>query len=107
MSAYSCTSPAPPFAPRHAEPQQVARNADKAAIAEPAVLETALAPDQGPLARLWRAYCKRRSAARLRNLATDMDAHLLKDVGAPAWLINETTLQRDQARLRNADYMRW
>ncbi|UIP22463.1 isoleucyl-tRNA synthetase [Achromobacter deleyi] len=75
--------------------------------AEPAVLVPASVPDQGFLARIWLAYCARRNEARLRNLATDMDPHMLEDVGAPDWLINETTLQRDLTRLRNADYMRW
>ncbi|MFD4841260.1 hypothetical protein ACFWP0_27410 [Achromobacter sp. NPDC058515] len=108
MSAQSCTSPSSPFGRLYAEPQRAARSADKPAlVVQPAVLETAQAPDQGLLARLWRAYCKRRSEARLRNLATDMDPHLLEDVGAPSWLINETTLRRDLTRLRNADYMRW
>lgn len=75
---------------------------------EPATaLESALAPDRSFIARLWHAYCARRNAARLRNIAQDMEPHMLSDVGAPQWLVNEVTVRRELTRLRNADYIRW
>ncbi|MDH1525684.1 MULTISPECIES: hypothetical protein [Achromobacter] len=78
------------------------------AHAEPvAVLESAQAPDRSFMARLWNAYCARRNERRMRNLAQDMDTHLLNDVGAPQWLVNEVALSRDLARLRNNHYLRW
>ncbi|KRB09914.1 isoleucyl-tRNA synthetase [Achromobacter sp. Root170] len=43
----------------------------------------------------------------MRNLAQDMDTHLLNDVGAPQWLVNEVALSRDLARLRNNHHLRW
>ncbi|WP_240622281.1 hypothetical protein [Achromobacter mucicolens] len=80
----------------------------KTADAEPvAVLESAQAPDRSFMARLWHAYCARRNQRRMRNLAQDMEPHMLIDVGAPPWLVNEVTLRRDLARLRNNDYLRW
>lgn len=108
MSTQSCASPPPAFGRLHAESPLPLHSTEKAVLlTEPAVPEPAQAHDQGFLARIWLAYRRRRNEARLRNLATDMDPHMLEDVGAPNWLINETTLQRDLARLRNADYMRW
>ncbi|MBB1594846.1 isoleucyl-tRNA synthetase [Achromobacter sp. UMC46] len=59
------------------------------------------------MGKLWAAYRKRRAESQLRNLARDMDPHILQDVGAPNWLVNETTMQRDLARLKHTDYMRW
>ncbi|WP_313625637.1 hypothetical protein [Achromobacter sp.] len=72
-----------------------------------AALEAAQAPDDSLLARIWRAYCRHRNAARMRNLAAEMEPHMLDDVGAPQWLVNEITVQRDLERLRNVDYIRW
>ncbi|APX78821.1 isoleucyl-tRNA synthetase [Achromobacter insolitus] len=53
------------------------------------------------------AFRKRRNEARLRQLAADLDEHMLKDLGAPRWLMNEAAVKRDLARLRDADYLRW
>ncbi len=75
--------------------------------ATPAVLETAQAPDRSFLTRIWHAYCARRNTARMRNLAKDMEPHLLSDVGAPPWLINEASVRRELSRLRHIDYIRW
>lgn len=120
MSAQSCTSQSPPFGRFYAEPPLSPRSAERTALqaespfqegaelaSDAAGYELPQTPDRGFLVRIWLAYRRRRNEARLRNLATDMDPHLLQDVGAPEWLINETTVQRDLARLRNADYMRW
>lgn len=71
------------------------------------VLEAAQAPDRSLLARIWNAYRARRNAARMRNIAQDMEPHMLDDVGAPQWLINEASVRRDLSRLRHVDYIRW
>ncbi|MFY0479947.1 hypothetical protein [Achromobacter marplatensis] len=112
MSAQICTSPAPPFRPQR-QPAQAALAPSSANIGAPGQSsENANKPQHaerpnGWLRNLWAAYCKRRAEFQLRNLAADMDPHILQDVGAPHWLINETTMQRDLARLRHTDYMRW
>ncbi|MBO1017016.1 isoleucyl-tRNA synthetase [Achromobacter sp. SD115] len=53
------------------------------------------------------AFRKRRNEARLRHLAADLDEHLLQDLGAPSWLMNEAAVKRDLGRLRDVDYLRW
>lgn len=73
---------------------------------QPAAQDPAIAPP-GLFRKLCAAVRLWRSEARIRNMAADMDPHILQDVGAPEWLVNETTLQRDLNRMRNADYMRW
>ncbi len=100
MSTQSCT----PTSSLYCPPYPTDRTAPAPAHA---VLETAQAPDQSRLSRIWGAYRKWRSEARMRNLAAQMDAHQLQDVGAPQWLVNEATVKRDLERLRNADYLRW
>ncbi|WP_234015705.1 hypothetical protein [Achromobacter spanius] len=72
-----------------------------------AVLEIAQAPDRGFLTRLWNAYLAHRNAARMRNIAQDMEPHMLNDVGAPQWLVNEATVRRELTRLRHVDFIRW
>ncbi|WAI85648.1 MULTISPECIES: isoleucyl-tRNA synthetase [Achromobacter] len=67
-------------------------------------------PAQSPVglvSLLWAAFCQWRLQSRLRNLAADMDPHIMKDMGVPEWLVHESTLQRDLERMRNADYLRW
>ncbi len=100
MSAQPFAPPSPLVAPRR-------RATPAPQDTSVAVLETAQAPNEGLLARLWRAYCRHRNVARMRNAAADMEPHLLKDVGAPQWLVNEITVRRDLERLRNVDYIRW
>ncbi|MCY1545227.1 hypothetical protein D9M68_811570 [compost metagenome] len=56
---------------------------------------------------LWSSYRKHRNVARLRNLAVEMDEHMLQDVGAPNWLINEAAVNRDLTRRRDVNYLRW
>jgi len=66
------------------------------------------APGQaGLFSLLWAAYCQWRFQSRLRNLAADMDPHIMKDMGVPEWLVHESTVQRQLERMRNADYLRW
>ena len=78
------------------------------AAREPAaVLESAQAPDRSLIARLWNAYRTRRNVARMRNIAEDMDPHILSDVGAPQWLVNEVTVRQELTRLRDIDFIRW
>lgn len=112
MSAQTCTSPVPPFRPARqpalaaAAPSSVHIGA-QGASPQNANQQNDAGRSGGWLGKLWAAYCKRRAESRLRNLAADMDPHILQDVGAPSWLVNETTLQRDLARLKHTDYMRW
>ncbi|WP_315138233.1 hypothetical protein [Achromobacter marplatensis] len=107
MSVQTCTSPSPSFRPlrQPAQPAPSPTSAVKSAPTENGAVDGA--SPRGWLGKLWAAYCRRREASRLRNLAVDMDPHILQDVGAPSWLVNETTLQRDLARLKHTDYMRW
>lgn len=89
-------------------PAEAAPAATAPAPAAPVpVLEAAQAPDCSLLARIWNAYRARRNAARMRNIAQDMEPHMLDDVGAPQWLINEASVRRDLSRLRHVDYIRW
>ncbi|MFJ3465433.1 isoleucyl-tRNA synthetase [Achromobacter spanius] len=43
----------------------------------------------------------------MRNVAQDMESHMLNDVGAPQWLVNEATVRRELTRLRHVDFIRW
>lgn len=61
----------------------------------------------GLLRLLWEAFCQWRLQSRLRNLAADTDPRIMKDIGAPEWLVHESTVQRELTRLRNVDYLRW
>ncbi|WP_332613322.1 isoleucyl-tRNA synthetase [Achromobacter sp. ESBL13] len=61
----------------------------------------------GLLALLWAAFQLWRMQSRVRKLAADMDPRIMEDVGVPDWLVHETTVHRDLARLRNVDYLRW
>lgn len=100
MSTQTCN----PTSPVDGQPRTAIPAAPKSALA---ALEAAQAPNRGVVARIWRAYCNWRRDARMRNMAAEMDAHQLRDVGAPEWLVNEATVKRDLERLRNADYIRW
>lgn len=99
MTAHPLMTPSPMIgAPRRSTPS----------APEPAAaLESAQAPDRSFVARLWHAYCARRNAARMRNIAQDMEPHMLSDVGAPQWLINEASVRRELTRLRTVDFIRW
>lgn len=77
------------------------------ATAPLAVLEAAQAPDRSFPARIWNAYRSWRNAARMRNMAQDMEPHMLCDVGAPQWLVNEVSVRRELSRLRHVDFIRW
>ncbi|AUT50346.1 isoleucyl-tRNA synthetase [Achromobacter sp. AONIH1] len=48
-----------------------------------------------------------RNRNRLRNTAEGLDEHILKDMGAPDWLVSEASVSREFKRLRNIDYFRW
>lgn len=70
-------------------------------------LATAIKPPLGLFGKLCAAFHEWRVERRMRNLATDMDPHIMQDVGVPDWLVNETTVQRELSRIRNTEYMRW
>ncbi|OAS95707.1 isoleucyl-tRNA synthetase [Achromobacter xylosoxidans] len=59
------------------------------------------------MARLWHAYRARRADRILRNLADEMDVHMLKDVGAPEWLVNQATVEQSLKRITRIDSLRW
>ncbi|CAB3868690.1 MULTISPECIES: hypothetical protein [Achromobacter] len=101
MSAQLCTPSSSALAAISRDRQQSAAQPVTAPSAELA------APRVGFIARLAAAYRKRRNEARLRHLAADLDEHMLQDLGAPRWLMNEAAVKRDLARLRDADYLRW
>ncbi|WP_254241734.1 hypothetical protein [Achromobacter pestifer] len=101
MSAQLCTPPSPALAATSRDRQQPA-----AVLGAPPRAEQA-APQPGFFAMLAAAYRKRRNEARLRHLAADLDEHMLQDLGAPRWLMNEAAVKRDLARLRDVDYLRW
>ncbi|WMD20742.1 hypothetical protein RAS12_29840 [Achromobacter seleniivolatilans] len=108
MSAHTCSSSSPPFQPAWQASQKTS-SLPTSASSPAAVQEVQPQPTApaGIIAKIWRAYKKRRAEACLRNLATELDAHMLKDVGAPTWLVNESHVNRDLGNLRKADYMRW
>ena len=60
-----------------------------------------------PLGRLLQACLQWRNRNRLRNTAEGLDEHILKDMGAPDWLVSEASVSREFKRLRNVDYLRW
>ena len=70
-------------------------------------LATASKPPLGLFGKLCAAFHEWRVERRMRNLATDMDPHIMQDVGVPDWLVNETTVQRELSRIRSTEYMRW
>lgn len=101
MSAQLCTSSSPALVAVSRERQQSVPIPGGAPSAELA------APRRGLFALLVAAYRRRSNQARLRHLAADLDEHLLRDLGAPGWLMNEAAVKRDLARLRDVDYLRW
>jgi len=101
MSAQLCTPSSPALAAASWDRQQSTAVPVAAPCAKPA------APRLGFFAVLAAAFRKRRNEARLRHLAADLDEHMLQDLGAPNWLMNEAAVKRDMARLRDVDYLRW
>ncbi|MGB3434689.1 hypothetical protein [Achromobacter sp.] len=101
MSAQLCTPSSPNLVAASWDRQQCTAVPVTAPPAEPA------APRLGLFAVLAAAFRKRRNEARLRHLAADLDEHMLQDLGAPSWLMNEAAVKRDLARLRDVDYLRW
>ncbi|MFG0233069.1 hypothetical protein [Achromobacter sp. 413638] len=59
------------------------------------------------LGRLLQVCLQWRNRNRLRNTAEGLDEHILKDMGAPDWLVSEASVSREFKRLRNIDYFRW
>ncbi|WP_445657210.1 hypothetical protein [Achromobacter sp. NCFB-sbj8-Ac1-l] len=122
MTAHSCPPIAPPFgnvppAARSARPAEDSLHpAAKVTASQATIVETVPAvtvADPQPkeagslIGRLWRAYRQKRAEAVLRNLAHELDAHMLKDVGAPQWLVNQTTLEQSLKRITRIETLRW
>ncbi|CAB3926039.1 hypothetical protein LMG26858_05815 [Achromobacter anxifer] len=101
MSAQLCTSSSPALVAVPRERQQSMPKPDAAPAVEFAV------PRRSLIAMLFEALRQRRNKARMRKLAADLDEHMLQDLGAPSWLMNEAAVKRDLARFRDADYIRW
>ena len=93
----------PSVAPAISASQPVARNPETAASGA----NRAAPPSGGFIVRLWRAYRQRRADRVLRNLADEMDVHMLKDVGAPEWLVNQATVEQSLKRVTRIDTLRW
>ncbi|WZB76882.1 hypothetical protein WJ972_16570 [Achromobacter insuavis] len=122
MSAQTCIQTSPAFgaacpAPKRAHMPDVSSSAAPAVpVSQPAArnLEApvsganrAAVPPGGFIVRLWRAYRQRRADRILRNLADEMDVHMLKDVGAPEWLVNQATVEQSLKRVTRIDSLRW
>lgn len=101
MSAQLCTSSSPALVAAPRERQQSMVMPGAAPVVE------AAAPRRGIIAVLVAALRQRRNKARMRRLAADLDEHMLQDLGAPCWLMNEAAVKRDLARFRDTDYIRW
>ncbi len=123
MSAQTCLPISSPFGAPAPAPGAARTSPSPGAAVQP---ETAVLPETHALAavesaaaqaqsssrgsiigRLWRAYRQRRTEAVMRNLADEMDAHMLKDVGAPEWLVNEATHEQSMKRITCIDNLRW
>jgi len=102
MSAQLCTPSSPALVAASWE-----REPSSAAIPVTAPSAEPAARHLGLFALLAAAFRKRRNEARLRHLAADLDEHMLQDLGAPSWLMNEAAVKRDLARFRDVDYLRW
>ena len=61
----------------------------------------------GLVSRFWRAYREWRRERTLRNLAENMDPHLLRDVGAPEWLVSQSSVEESFKRITRIDALRW
>lgn len=101
MSAQTCSSSSVPFVP----PAVASVDAAPAAVRSPLAVAKPSVPGLWAWARsVWRQH---RNKARLRSLGAELDEHMLKDVGAPNWLVNEVSVRRELTRLRDVNYLRW
>lgn len=113
MSAQTCIQPAGPFG---IEPKRVPTPESSLPVRPDSVMSApaitvpptaGAARPAGLVSRLWRAYREWRSERRLRNLAENMDPHLLRDVGAPEWLVNQSSVEESLKRITRIDPLRW
>lgn len=113
MSAETCIQSTGPFGVepnRPSTPESLLPVRSEAAMSAPAmpVPPTAdAALPTGLASRLWRAYREWRRERTLRNLAENMDPHLLRDVGAPEWLVNQSSVEESLKRITRIDPLRW
>ena len=113
MSAETCIQPTGPFGiepkrlptPESSPPIRSESVMSAPAIAVPPGADAAL--PAGLVSRLWRAYREWRRERTLRNLAENMDPHLLRDVGAPEWLVNQSSVEESLKRITRIDALRW
>lgn len=107
----ACPAPARTPAPEMAPSVAPAISASQPGARDPATavsdVNRAATPSGGFIVRLWRAYRQRRADRILRNLADEMDVHMLKDVGAPEWLVNQATVEQSLKRVTRIDTLRW
>lgn len=113
MSAETCIQPSGPFGvepkrlstPESSLPVRSESVMPAPAIPAPPTADAAL--PAGLVSRLWHAYREWRSERTLRNLAENMDPHLLRDVGAPEWLVNQSSVEESLKQITRIDPLRW
>ncbi|MFY4258066.1 hypothetical protein ACOTCG_10745 [Achromobacter xylosoxidans] len=113
MSAETCIQPTGPFG---TEPKRLPTSELSLPVRPESVMSAPAIPVPPPVgaarpaglvSRLWRAYREWRSERTLRNLAENMDPHLLRDVGAPEWLVNQSSVEESLKRITRIDPLRW
>lgn len=120
MSAQPCIQTVPPLAGAGASSERAPRpvmpplNEPALPSVEPVAVSAAMAdadvrhaPTGGVVVRLRQAYRRWRADRILRNLADEMDAHMLKDVGAPDWLVSQALVEQSLKRINRIDSLRW
>lgn len=116
MSAQTCIQTAPPIgnaSPARAHAPDASSAASQATHTVAPVPQASAAadprirPSGGFIGGLWRAYCTWRADRILRNLADEMDVHMLKDVGAPEWVVSQATVEQSLKRISRIDTLRW
>lgn len=106
----ACPAPPRPHAPVASPPTPVAVPvAGPLATGLPAshVGEPMPSRPAGVITRLWRVYRSWRADRILRNLADELDAHMLKDMGAPEWVVNQARVEQSLKRIARIDTLRW
>lgn len=113
MSAPACSSPSVLLLPGIDQPSNYACSPSSSALltaVNPSGLVVELAPQSSSvpfIVNLWRNFWDRRARTRSLGLVASLDRHILRDVGAPPWLVNQTTVQNELQRMRDREYLRW
>jgi len=67
------------------------------------VLDTSLADIVGAVQRAWQRYEQRRRVQRELRAVADMNELLLRDIGAPEWMVAQARARRDAGEMRSAE----